>query len=342
MSLKKITLGFFILILPIVCGADTLQKDETVLFFPSTATQQADGSWQAPIHHWVFEKEDNGIFRKMTQKAFSEVLESLGVSEDQAKSPITHQRLMWFLVDNQWRKSINIAIDGKLQKLKYSKANGHGITQIKLSKNHKAGSWASFKVEDPFLRDFNGKLQFIPEVGVSVISDIDDTVKISNVLDKKELIKNTFVNPYQVTKGFPNYYRYLKQEGAYFHYVSASPWQLYPSLKPFMEKNYPQGSYSLRNFRLKDSSLFKFLKPSSDYKIKAISKIIQRYPKHSYILIGDSGEHDPEVYAEIYKRFPDKIKAIKIRKVKNSDLNAKRFANTFSSVPNAVWRLVGY
>lgn len=343
MNLKNALLtltSFFVFSYAITSYGSPLKDDETVIFFPSSATQEAGGKWLTPIHHWVLEKEENDISRKITQKAFSEILESLGVSEEQAESPTTKQRAMWFIVDNQRKKLINISIDGKIEKLNLTKANGHAFTTLKLSEKIKQGSWVSFKAEDKFKRDFFGEIQLIPETGVSIISDIDDTIKISNVLNKKELIKNTFVNPYLITEGFPAYYQKLQAQGAYFHYVSASPWQLYPSLKPFMDEHYPKGTFSLRKFRIKDSSLLKFLEPSTEYKTAQISHIINQYPKHQFILIGDSGEHDPEVYAYIYKQFASNIQSIQIRAVEGSDLSDERFAKTFKLVPKSIWQLV--
>lgn len=320
--------------------ASPLRDDETVVFFPTSATQNNDGSWQVPIHHWVFEKEEGSLGRKLTQKFFSEILESLGVTEEQAGSKLTQQRLMWFLVDNQRWKVFNVLINDTAKKLNSSKANGHAYTDISIPKDNQPRTWVPFKVDDPFNRTYSGEVQLIPSTGFSVISDIDDTIKISNVLDKKELIKNTFVEPYQKTEGFPEYYKKLESQGAFFHYVSASPWQLYPSLKPFMSEFYPKGTVSLRNFRVKDSSLLDFLKPSTEYKINAITGIINRYPKHNFLLIGDSGEHDPEVYAEIYRKFPSNIKLIQIRKVEGSDLTDERFKSTFKDVPVSKWQLI--
>jgi len=222
-----------------------------------------------------------------------------------------------------------------------SASNGHATTVVKLqpSKNIKIGDWLQTKVEDKFKRDFSGEVQLIPQTGLSIISDIDDTIKDSNVLDKKELIKNTFVEPYKTTEGFPEYYKMLHQQGVYFHYISASPWQLYPSIKSFMKVNYPKGSFSLRNFRLKDSSFIKFLQSSAKYKITQIRNIIKRYPKHQFILIGDSGEHDPEVYAEIYQQFPDNIKSIQIRAVNGSDLTEVRFNALYQLAPKTFWKV---
>jgi len=323
-----------------ICIGSPLKEDETVLFFPTSASQEVDGKWNLPIHHWVFEKEENDINSKIAQKVFSEVFESLGVSEEQAESPVAQQRLMWFLVDNERQKLVNISINGKLEKLDLTAPNGHATTTIHLPQKVKPGDWIGFEAQDKYNRGYSGQAQLIPKTGVSVISDIDDTIKISNVLDKKKLIKNTFVEPYLTTEGFPEYYKKLQAEGAFFHYVSASPWQLYPSLKPFMDSHYPKGTISLRNFRIKDPSLIKFLQPSTEYKTKQISNIIKRYPKHQFILIGDSGEHDPEVYAKIYRQFPSNIKSIEIRSVESSDLSVERFSETFEKVPKTVWRLL--
>ena len=331
------------------CSGSGIKKDETVVFFPTSAHLNTNGNWSLPIHHWVLEKEENDLSRIFAKKALSEMLEGLGVSEKQSKTPRTQERLMWFLVDNKRNKQVNIFLNNKLEQLNQTTANGHANTTLLIAKSafkpipaknmKKEGGWVSIKAQDKYNRDFSGEVQLIPETGLSVISDIDDTIKISEVLNKKALIKNIFAKPYKATSGFPAYYQQLQQQGAYFHYVSASPWQLYPSLQAFMQIHYPKGTISLRNFRIKDSSLIKFLGSSQDYKIKTISNIIKRYPKHQFILIGDSGEHDPEVYTEIYRKFPNNIQSIQIRVVEGSDMNIERFNKLFKVAPKVLWKI---
>lgn len=320
-------------------GKSPLKEDESVLFFPTSASV-SNGKWDVRIHSWVFEKEEKDLSRIILQKSFEEVIEVMGELDDNDERLSTlNERLMWFLVDNQRNKGLNINFNNQHYSLESSEPNGHAITTIKTDLSAENGDWLSYKVEDVSNRNFGGEIQLIPETGLSIISDIDDTIKVSNVLDKKELILNTFINPYITTEGFPDYYKKLALEGAYFHYVSASPWQLYPSLKPFMDAHYPKGTLSLRNFRLKDSSLLGFLKPSTEYKISAIKNIIERYSKHQFILIGDSGEHDPGVYAEIYRQFPENIQLIQIRAVEGSDLSKKRFSDIFKDMPLNKWEL---
>ena len=342
-SLLKLRFSLFILALSFLlfaCSSKQLKKDESVVFFPTSAIK-VNEDWNFTINSWVFEKEEKSLSRILLQKSLKEVFEGMGEVTDNSENAATvKQRFMWFLVDNKRQKEVQIEFEGKAIKLNKTSPNGHAKTAVKLKRKAKNGEWLSFKVTDKYQRNFSGEVQFIPKQGLSIISDIDDTIKVSNVLDKKELLINTFVKQYTFTKGFPEYYKKLASQGAYFHYVSASPWQLYPSLKPFMEKYYPKGTIALRDFRLKDSSLLAFLKPSTDYKIKQIQKIIQRYPQHRFILIGDSGEHDPEVYAAIYQQFPKNIQAIQIRAVKGSDLTKQRFIETFKSIPRNRWKIL--
>jgi len=351
MTHYKILIGLVLMIAQFsIFGANPLRTDEDVWFFPTSANYTAENGWNIPIHHWVHEKEEKSISRMIIQKLLSEAIESTGVTEEEAESPTFRKRLMWFLVDNQRNKQIEIYFNKpfvtqkRAIKLNLTNPNGHATTPINFTGTAKMGDWVSYKVIDPSNskqpRIFAGEVQLIPEEGVTVISDVDDTIKISEVLDKKLLMKNTFVKPYKTTEGFPEYYKALKKQGAYFHYVSASPWQIQPSLKPFMDAHYPKGTIALRNFRLKDSSLLDFLKSSAEYKIGQIKSIIERYPKHQFILIGDSGEHDPDVYAKIYQLFPKNIKAIQIRAVKGSDLTDQRFEKAFSAVPKSLWQVI--
>jgi phosphatidate phosphatase APP1 len=70
--------------------------------------------------------------------------------------------------------------------------------------------------------------------GLSVVSDIDDTIKISSVTVKEELMANTFFRPWRAVPGMAALYQQWGQEGAVFHYVSNSPWPLETVLEFFL------------------------------------------------------------------------------------------------------------
>lgn len=344
---KKAIYGLFILGSSVVSGSP-LKSDETVIFFPTSAHLNNNSQWEVPIHEWIFEKEDQSILRKLTHKLLTEVAETLDVSEEQANSELFKQRVKWFIVDNERNKKLDIILEGlsgntgkqdNIRTLNTSSANGHAKTTIYIPSSSVQSEWIKYSVisKHKSSQEFIGQTQLIPKTGLSVISDIDDTIKISEVLDKKTLIRNTFFEEYQTTPNMPDYYKKLEKQGAYFHYVSASPWQIFPSLKPFMDKYYPPGSYSLRNFRLKDSSILTFLHSSKEYKLEQIRTILQKYPTHKFILIGDSGEHDPEIYAQIYQEFSENIEQIMIRAVPGSVLGDARFQTTFARLPSTSW-----
>ncbi|MBN2381518.1 DUF2183 domain-containing protein [bacterium] len=95
----------------------------------------------------------------------------------------------------------------------------------------------------------NKEVFLVPEQGLSVISDIDDTVKVSNVLDSHRMLQATFLEEFQVVSGMPQLFQCLHARGTTFHYVSGSPWQLYqPLLDFFQSSGLPAGSVQLKHF----------------------------------------------------------------------------------------------
>ncbi len=161
-----------------------------------------------------------------------------------------------------------------------------------------------------------GRIQVVPDTGISVISDIDDTVKISNVADRRELLRNTFVREFAAVPGMPEVYRRWEEGGVSFHYVSSSPWQLSTSLTSFLgTAGLPAGSMHLKLFRLKDSTPLGRITARKRSKRRVIEQILSDFPLRRFVLVGDSGEKDPEVYAAVARRRPDQVAGVLIRRV---------------------------
>ncbi|CAF0768844.1 unnamed protein product [Adineta ricciae] len=174
--------------------------------------------------------------------------------------------------------------------------------------------------------------------GVSVISDIDDTIKVTKVLSKRSLLKHTFYSYFKPVDGMSELYRKWSEQKCQFHYVSASPWQLYPALRCFLEKyKYPMGTMNLRKFTWS----LKFLKPPDTYKNEIITQIINAYPLRKYICVGDSGELDPEIYSKLYEAFPHNIAHIFIRDICSVTeclpTCHERYVKAFENVPKDRW-----
>ncbi|MEE9343337.1 MAG: App1 family protein [Gammaproteobacteria bacterium] len=315
-----------------------LKQDESVIFFPSCANKLTDGCWNVPVRAWVFELEENSLERRLGSHILAELLEIFEVTEEQAHSAIFKERIKWFLVDNERNKRITFSLGRDKFTMPRSCPNGHTRLTFSLADDN-TNDWCSFQsLATVYSRKtFTGEVEFVSERGLSVISDIDDTLKISNVPDKQALLKNIFFNKYKPVAGMPELYQNLLDKNASFHYLSASPWALYPSLKPFLDTFYPKGSILLRHFRVLDSSFIKFFMSSQQYKTDAIRYMLRRFPHRNFMLIGDSSEKDPEIFAGIYTEFPDAISQILIRKTPGSALSKTDIEIIFQQVPDEKW-----
>lgn len=156
-----------------------------------------------------------------------------------------------------------------------------------------------------------------------VISDVDDTILQTGVVSllKWRVILNTVfrgVGKRFPLKGAPELYQkfHLGKSGKAANpifYVSNSPWNLYHYLEAFIKNNdFPKGPILLRNIR---GPFDKSPKPEKPHKQKEIRNILKTYPHLQFVLIGDSGEHDADIYIEIAEEFPERIKAIYLRSV---------------------------
>jgi phosphatidate phosphatase APP1 len=185
-----------------------------------------------------------------------------------------------------------------------------------------------------------GVVQLVTERGLSVISDIDDTVKITNVANRRELLANTFVRDFVPVPGMEAVFRRWQEEASAFHYVSASPWQLSEFLAGFLRaEGLPAGSLHLKLFRLKDSTPLGRFPSRKRSKRRAIEQIMADFPARRFLLVGDSGERDPEVYASIARRQPDRVTGVVIRRVPGPHLpSPKRFARLERRLPPGLIR----
>jgi len=179
--------------------------------------------------------------------------------------------------------------------------------------------------------------------GFGVISDIDDTIKISEVLNKAALLKNTFLKDFAFVPGMPEIYAGLKESLGQppFFYVSGSPFQLYPALQPFVNAHYPGGPLLMKNLTVSLDSLQNFIDPSATqtFKLSMIARINSFYPKKNFVLIGDSTEKDPETYGEAFRTHGGTfVQCIWIRQVDGAQNTEDRFAAAFKDVPTTKFR----
>ncbi|KAL4999161.1 hypothetical protein BDV10DRAFT_58552 [Aspergillus recurvatus] len=159
-------------------------------------------------------------------------------------------------------------------------------------------------------------IEIIEPTGVSMISDIDDTVKHSAIASgAKEMCRNIFARELSdlTIEGVTDWYNAMVKAGAQIHYVSNSPWQLYPLLERFFKMvGLPPGSFHLKQY----SGIFQgIFEPTLERKKGNLERILQDFPDRKFILVGDSGESDLEVYTDLVMTNPGRIIGIFIRDV---------------------------
>lgn len=186
----------------------------------------------------------------------------------------------------------------------------------------------------------NASAELIAPRGYSVISDIDDTMKLSQVGDRRSLLANTFLRPFVAVPGMAESYQAWQARGTVFHYVSSSPWQLYRPLHKFVgDSGFPTGTFHLRPLRLRGPRIMELFVGRKTAKRKAIKGLLRWYPQRRFIFVGDSGEKDPEIYGSFARRFPKQVAQIFIRRIPGTPLDPDRLNRAFRRVPRECWRV---
>jgi phosphatidate phosphatase APP1 len=151
------------------------------------------------------------------------------------------------------------------------------------------------------------------EAAFGVISDVDDTIVETGVQRVGTMLRNTFTRSALTRTPFPGVaelYRDLAADGANpFFYISSSPWNLHDFLVAFLRhRDFPLGPLLLRDLL--------GTRQGRARKHERIEEVLALHPGLRFVLVGDSGEHDPEVYADVVRAHPGRVLAVYIREVR--------------------------
>jgi phosphatidate phosphatase APP1 len=154
------------------------------------------------------------------------------------------------------------------------------------------------------------------------------------------MMRRTFLEAFVSVPGMSALYQHWAASGASLHFVSSSPWHLYEPLQELLDRDgFPARSMSLKMIRVKDRSVMNLLKTGIQTKPAQIEPILSRFPQRRFILVGDSGEQDPKVYAQIFRAHPGQIQAICIRNVDQSIPDDQRYQSAFAGIDPQRWCL---
>jgi phosphatidate phosphatase APP1 len=312
-----------------------LKPDETAVFYPTDAVL-VNGRWEIPVHGWIFEPEEDSAKRTVLLDLAKNIFDRpLAPREEE----IFKKRAVRFLADSEEDKRITLNFCGEAPVNTVSTEGGLLFFTFSLPPGALCdlqNGWVEVKTSPEVgdQRVFTARSQLVETEGVSVVSDIDDTIKFSKVADKKALMANTFLYAFRAVDGMSILYRKWRDEGARFHYLSAGPWQLYEPLSEFLEsEGFPKGSFYLKSYRFSPSGLGDLMNGPMDHKIGRLTALFERYPRRKFILVGDSGESDPEIYGTLARKHPEKVLAIFIREINGETADSERYKNAFTDIP---------
>lgn len=320
----------------------SIDPSQRVVFYPTFGRQVQQG-WEISLHAALFREGVDDYRRKIFLGLLRRVLKA---SREDFEQETFQQRITGFLLREQPGKRLAIHVgQQRLILAKRTRKSGHvrvkftlphqQIEQLTNTGDIQAG-WLDFRAAtlETDTREFNGSAQLVPAHGFSVISDIDDTLKHTGVRQRKLTLANTFFNHFQSIAGMETIYRGWASQGAVFHYVSSSPWQLYEPLQDlFQAEGYPRGSFHLKAIRFRDPTLLRLFIARRLPKRRAIESIIRAFPQRQFVLVGDSGEKDPEIYGRMARKYPAQIVRIFIRNVPERPLGIERSEKAFREMP---------
>ncbi len=254
--------------------------------FPSLGFfDEKRGCWKLLVHGRVYSTETVPLGTRLLLKGLKRAMKA---TPEQVASDVFQQRIGGFLTKPIARRRIVLQLgDHKLQLKRRTRGSGVFYSLLRLPKDYLPAPHVSLTGDirlgqrqvvpirllraatatDPVSSTHTVHLPVIGEVhlvqprGLSIVSDIDDTIKMTEATSRSEMLANTFLRPFEVVDGMVDLYQKWHAQGADFHYVSSSPWQLYQPLADLCKaSNFPGGSMHLRYFRIRDE-MFKRWRP---------------------------------------------------------------------------------
>jgi phosphatidate phosphatase APP1 len=146
-----------------------------------------------------------------------------------------------------------------------------------------------------------------------VVSDLDDTVLITGATRLRELLVRSLlhdVHERELVPGAPELYRALTEGGAPLIYVSSSPWNLHAPLQRLLALHgMPRGPLILRDWGLGGE------RGHAGHKRREIEAVLDDLPGTAFVLLGDTGQQDPGIYAQLAERRPERVAGVLLRHV---------------------------
>ena len=183
-----------------------------------------------------------------------------------------------------------------------------------------AAGWAEaeLKVEGSSTEPTRAALRIFDEHGLGVVSDIDDTVIVTALPRPLLAAWNTFFRHETRRRPVPGMATLFSEVRRHHGdvpvvYISTGPWNVAPVLELFLRRHgFPPGPLLMTDWGPTQDGWFR---SGRDHKRRELRRLLQAFPGREWLLLGDDGQHDPQIYGEIAAASPDQIRAVAIRQL---------------------------
>ncbi|MFD1340810.1 phosphatase domain-containing protein [Litorisediminicola beolgyonensis] len=191
-----------------------------------------------------------------------------------------------------------------------------GYFTLHLQRGDAAPGWVSFEAEVDRSEPVTLDARVAPaDAPFGVISDIDDTVMKTGAYSLARNLWTSLTGNALTREIFPDAVELLKsfeEAGAPIYFVSSSPWNLHHFLRRIFDRaNMPKAPIFLRDLGISDTQFISGT--HGDHKGASIDVLMAAHPGLSFILIGDTGQHDPGVYLAAAERHPGRVRQVILR-----------------------------
>ncbi|CAN5193592.1 hypothetical protein BH23BAC3_BH23BAC3_14130 [soil metagenome] len=340
-----------------------MSHDKLVDVYPTYGYLDGD-SWVVPVKLYVYEH------RKYLEEIIPSILEKMRILTP-GERDVFQSRIRTFLADSESREIVEFAFDRDPENETFTlrdseghplRTNLNGIKkgEIRISNEcaialldaqESEDQWLTFKAISNGHRG-RGRIRLIHPKGLSVITDIDDTIKITEMTaGSGVVVRNAFFKEFAAAPGMAALFEQWR--GNPVHYVSGTLRQFFRPLVEFLwsdHTGFPKGTVHLRDVRknLFSGDTWSDLEDiitadnvTYNHKLTQISAIMHHFPEREYIFVGDSGQYDPGRVKEIgsIQKSGNRLR-INVQLI-NTDNGFQLWSDTFESHSSDLFEVQG-
>ncbi|KAF2205053.1 hypothetical protein GQ43DRAFT_363275 [Delitschia confertaspora ATCC 74209] len=163
----------------------------------------------------------------------------------------------------------------------------------------------------------NATAFLVPPEGITIISDVDDILRVTKIYQPKEGLLNSFARPFTPWMNMPEIYANWSRtlpNSTHFHYLTTTPEQVTRNYMDFIYKTYPGGSFDTRPLNFSDVSA------TLSIRQYLLTKIFETFPKRRFVLVADTSNSDiMKDYPQLAHDHPEQVACIFLRNTSATD-----------------------